>query len=490
MSTLQTRQAVVVGRSEQRRGVATARIGWHRVALRLSELAVDGGLICLSFWLAYLMRYRFELGGAVNPGDERPFATFEARALVFAGLGLLILWVRGIYRMPRTSGLLDEAIVVFGGLTTAMAGVVLTAFLTRFLPSRLVFVYAWAIAIALIVLRRWLTRRGRAWLWVRNHFVERVLVVGAGESGRRLMQAMIGMPNLGYRLVGYVDDAVATNAMPVATERRFLRAPRLGTTADVEQVVAYYDIDEVIVALPAGQQERSLAIIDHCRQRSVRFKVVPDLLQLSLDRVDLSEVAGLPLIGVKSASIRGANYALKRLTDIASSIAVLLLAALPMAVIALRIGRDGVPFTMLKFRCMVVDAETRRAELLARHDTMDPRLFKLADDPRLTRAGRRVRRWSLDELPQFVNVLRGDMSLVGPRPQIPEEVMHYAEWHKQRLMVTPGLTGLWQVGGRSNLTFDEMVRLDLFYAEHWSPWLDAKIVLRTIPAVLTRRGAH
>jgi lipopolysaccharide/colanic/teichoic acid biosynthesis glycosyltransferase len=139
---------------------------------------------------------------------------------------------------------------------------------------------------------------------------------------------------------------------------------------------------------------------------------------------------------------------------------------------------------------MVANADEQRAALMEAYSHLDSRLFKLRDDPRLTRVGKVLRRTSLDEIPQFVQVLRGHMSFVGPRPQLPEEVQRYEEWHHQRLLVTPGLTGLWQVNGRSNLTFDEMVRLDLYYAEHWSPWLDIKIVLRTIPAVLTCHGAY
>jgi len=231
---------------------------------------------------------------------------------------------------------------------------------------------------------------------------------------------------------------------------------------------------------------------------------VPDLLQLSLDRVDFGEVAGMPLIGLKDDSIRGVNRIAKRGIDIALASVVLTTMALPMAVIAWRIHRDspgpvlfrqsrvgrrGQTFTCFKFRCMIDGADDQRDDLIRAHEGSDPRLFKLADDPRLTRIGKRLRRWSLDELPQFVNVLRGEMSAVGPRPSLPGEVLAYDDWHRQRLLVTPGLTGLWQVNGRSNLTFDEMVRLDLYYAEHWSPWMDFKIVLRTLPAVLTRRGA-
>ncbi len=207
---------------------------------------------------------------------------------------------------------------------------------------------------------------------------------------------------------------------------------------------------------------------------------------------------------------------LGRALDLTLALLLLVILAPLMAVIALairldspgspifrqrRLGRRERPFTVNKFRTMraASDSEPHRAyirELIAhgagaaRQDGAGKPLFKLAVDDRVTRTGRFLRRWSLDELPQFLQVLRGEMSLVGPRPQLPEEVASYDEWHHQRLLVTPGLTGLWQVNGRSNLTFDEMVRLDLYYAEHWSPWLDAKILLRTIPAVLSGRGAY
>lgn len=154
-----------------------------------------------------------------------------------------------------------------------------------------------------------------------------------------------------------------------------------------------------------------------------------------------------------------------------------------------RIGKGGKPFTLYKFRSMV-DGADRQQEALRRATGRSALLFKLRDDPRVTRVGRFLRRTSLDELPQFFNVLKGEMSVVGPRPPVPEEVAEYQDWHLQRLLVTPGLTGLWQVNGRSDLTFDEMVRLDLYYVENWSPWLDLKVILRTVPVVLTGRGAY
>jgi exopolysaccharide biosynthesis polyprenyl glycosylphosphotransferase len=478
---------------------------WFRIAIGAGQFAIDAGLIFLAFWLAYGLRYDWELGGLVQPADYEPFETFRSRALLLIAFTLLTFSVRGLYRLPRSTGMLDEATMVVGGVTTAMAGVILTAFLSRFVPSRLVFIYAWAIAVVLLVGRRYLTRIARRMLWARQINVDRVIVVGAGAPGRRIMQAMMATPQLGYRVVGFVDDSLSGEGLAVATEVGLSRADRLGFTEDLERLVADHDVDEVIIALPASDNQRALDIIDHCRQQDVRFKVVPDLIQLSLDRVDLGEVAGVPLIGLKEAAIRGTNYAIKRGIDFALATVVLVVMAIPMVVIAVviragspgpalyrqqRVGRDGRIFTLTKFRCMVQNADDQRAELMAMHGHMDPRLFKLRDDPRLTREGRWLRRFSLDELPQFFQVLRGHMSVVGPRPQMPEEVKTYEEWHRQRMLVTPGLTGLWQVNGRSNLTFDEMVRLDLYYAEHWSLWLDIKIVLRTIPAVLTGRGAY
>ena len=468
-------------------------------------LALDVGLAWFAFWLAYVLRYELEVPRPLLPQDQEPFATFQGNAALFAGLTAAVFMIRGLYRLPRRTGLLDEASMVTGGLTTAMAGVTLWAFLLRFAPSRLVFVYAGVIAVILLLGRRVVTRVVRRRLWLRGIGVDRVLVVGAGETGRRVMQALMGQPALGYRVVGFVDDGLTGDAVAVATEHRVVRAERLGTTADVGEIVTGRRVDEVIIALPAAAHERVLAIVDQCRARAVTFKVVPDLFQLALDRVDIGEVSGVPLIGVRDASIRGANYWLKRSMDIAVAATVLVVMAIPMGLIALlvrrdsagpvlwrqrRIGRNGVPFTISKFRTMVDNADEQRPMLIATSNGADPLLFKLPADPRVTPVGRVLRRWSLDELPQFWHVLRGEMSLVGPRPPLPEEVSGYEEWHRQRLLVTPGLTGLWQVNGRSTLSFDEMVRLDLYYAEHWSPWLDIKIVLRTVPAVLSGEGAY
>jgi exopolysaccharide biosynthesis polyprenyl glycosylphosphotransferase len=224
---------------------------------------------------------------------------------------------------------------------------------------------------------------------------------------------------------------------------------------------------------------------------------------MSLNRVDVDTVSGIPLIGLKEVRIQGANALTKRTVDIVLSALALLFFAPLMALLALlirlessgpvifrheRIGKDGRRFTTYKFRSMRQDAEGLR-EQLVRMTAGDARLFKSRQDPRRTRVGAVMRRWSVDELPQLWNVLVGDMSIVGPRPQIPSEVETYEEWHCKRLAVSPGLTGLWQVSGRSELSFDEMVIYDIHYIQNWSLGLDFRILLRTIPAVLNGRGA-
>jgi exopolysaccharide biosynthesis polyprenyl glycosylphosphotransferase len=476
----------------------------HAWVRRVVAAVFDVALLWFAFWFAHVLRYQLEIGGEILPWNDEPFSTFHRPALLFVLLTLGVFLLRQVYTLPRSTSFLDEASLVVGGLVTAMAGVILAAFLFRFLPSRLVFLYAWLGAIVLLLARRALARQARRWLWARGIGVERVLVVGTGAAGQRVMEALLGQASFGRHLVGYVDDE-ADERLAVAGESGVSWIGRLGLTDEVGEIARRDRIDEVIVALPTGHSDETLRIVEQCRDGSVRFRVVPNLLQLSLDRVDLEEVAGVPLIGVQEPSIRGWNSVVKRLMDVTIAAVVLLIGAIPMGLIAVairldspgpilcrqrRVGRLGQEFTLVKFRSMVEDAELLRAEAIAGAKEGDRRLFKRRDDPRRTRVGRLLRRWSLDELPQFWHVLRGEMSVVGPRPPLPEEVAGYDEWHRERLLVTPGLTGLWQVNGRSDLTFDEMVRLDLYYADHWTPWLDVKVILRTIPAVLTGRGAY
>ncbi|GBD16446.1 UDP-glucose:undecaprenyl-phosphate glucose-1-phosphate transferase [bacterium HR26] len=471
---------------------------------RVVQMAIDAGLVLVAFWLAHALRYRAELGGDVPEAFVQPFSAFADKAALLVLAALAIFTVRGLYRLPRWTSLVDESSIIASGATTAMAIVILYSFLLRFSPSRLIFIYAWALMIALLIGERLLGRWLKAQLWARGIGVDRVLVVGAGPAGQRIMQYLYNHPRLGYRVIGFADVQAPAEELALATERRVVHPPYLGDLSQVTEIVRSAQVDEVIVALPPAHHDQILEIVEQCRELDVAFSLVPDLFELALDRVQISEVAGLPLIGIKEGQIRGWNYGIKRAMDIVISLTVLILAAPLMALIALaikldspgpilfrqvRVGKGGRHFILYKFRSMVDGAEQQQPVLQEVYGR-GALLFKLRDDPRVTRVGRFLRRTSLDELPQFFNVLKGEMSVVGPRPPVPAEVAEYQDWHLQRLMVTPGLTGLWQVNGRSDLSFDEMVRLDLYYAEHWSPWLDIKLMLRTVPVILTGRGAY
>jgi len=483
----------------------------HRTLARLptwlivgTRMGIDATLVYLAFRLAYWLRYDLAIGGDVPEFAQQPLDFFQGKILLLMLLTVLLFQFRGLYRLPRWTTLLDEASSIANAATTATAIVILYSFLQRFYPSRLIFVYAWLLVIALLVLKRAVVRIVRERLWIRGIGTDKVLVVGAGRAGQRLMQSLLGQPQLGYEVIGFVDDVEPTEALAIATDRRVVRPRYLGTSAEVSAIVRLHEVDEVIIALPPTQHAVMLRIMNECRADEIDFKLVPDLFELALDRVDIHEVGGLPLIGLKSARIAGWNYWVKRSMDIVVSSAILVFFSGPAAILAAaikldsdgpvlfrqeRVGKDGRRFTCYKFRTMVRDAEQQLDDMDGADD-IDQRLIKRRDDPRRTRVGIWLRRTSFDELPQFVNVVRGEMSIVGPRPPVPAEVAKYDAWHLDRLLITPGLTGLWQVSGRSNLTFEEMVRLDLYYAEQWSPWLDIKIMLRTIPAILTARGAY
>lgn len=484
-----------------RRRVATGVPVW---AVTVARMASDAAIVFIGFYLAYWLRYSMHLGGVVPDHRQQPFSFFQGKVVLLMLLTVLLFQIRGQYRLPRWKTTLDEASGIANGATTAMALVILYSFLQQFYPSRLIFVFAWALIIALLIVKRVIVRQARERLWLLGIGVDRVAIVGSGRAGQRVMQFLLSQPRLGYQVVGYIDDDPPAQELALATQRRLERPRHLGATAHIRDIVRRERVGEVIIALPPTAHKQMMDIMSQCRAEDIEFMLVPDLFELAMDRVAIHEVAGMPLISLNPARISGWNLLVKRSIDIAISLTVLISLWWLMALIALairldsdgpilfkqvRVGRNGRRFVCYKFRTMVRDAELLESTL---NETtlIDSRLIKHREDPRRTRVGKILRRASLDELPNFVNILLGQMSVVGPRPPVPREVADYDDWHQDRLLVTPGLTGLWQVNGRSNLSFDEMVRLDLYYAEHWSPWLDVKIILRTIPAILTARGAY
>jgi exopolysaccharide biosynthesis polyprenyl glycosylphosphotransferase len=467
----------------------------YQVLARLAVLLVDAAAINAAFFLAYVSRYVFALGGDVAEENFVDYVEYWPIQIALVVLVLGFFHLRGLYNLARGTAWFDEMLAVAAGAFYGVGLLFAVVSLVRYpANSRLTFIYAWVLIVVLVMLGRTIVRvlRGRARR--RGLGIARVVVVGDNSAGRMIMQSIADQPHLGYQVVGFL----ALTAGP-----DFGRFKRLGTVDDLPRVCEQYAIDEVIIALPAAYHRETLSIRDHCQRDGLRFKLVPDLYELSLNRVELDDINGIPLLSVKESAITGWNQFLKRVLDVTLAGLGLVLLAPLWALIALaikldspgpvlfrqeRVGRGETRFQCLKFRSMHQDAERVVHQLLAQNEATGP-LFKMRNDPRLTRVGRVLRRWSLDELPQLVNVLRGEMSLVGPRPPLPREVEQYEPWHRRRLEVAPGLTGLWQVSGRSELGFDEMVQFDIYYIENWSLGLDVRILLRTIPAVFRGRGA-
>ena len=321
----------------------------------------------------------------------------------------------------------------------------------------------------------------------------RAIVVGSGDHIDAVAHALGGPTRSHVDVVGFVS----------LVPRRENGLRSLGELSDLTTILSRERVDEVVIADPDFPQERAVDLVDRCHQRGVTVHVVPSTMEILLDRAEFVPGESVPLFTLRPPVFDGLQYAIKRTFDLVLSIVLLLvLAPLLLAVAAavrltsrgpviyrsMRPGMAGRPFHCFKFRTMLADADKAQHELEDLNE-LNGALFKIRDDPRLTPIGRTLRRFSLDELPQLLNVVRGEMSLVGPRPLPMRDFERLEEWHKKRYLVLPGITGLWQVSGRAELEFDDLVRLDFLYLERWSIFLDLSILLKTIPAVLTRRGA-
>jgi exopolysaccharide biosynthesis polyprenyl glycosylphosphotransferase len=330
-------------------------------------------------------------------------------------------------------------------------------------------------------------------------YVQNTIIVGAGEVGQLVAKKLVQHPEYGLNIVGFVDDE------PKERAGSLKNIALLGGLEQLPQMVQILDVERVIIAFSNHSNEEMLDLIRSLKDLDIQIDVVPRFYEVIGTNVGIHTAEGLPLIGLPPQRLSHSSRLLKRTMDLTLSIAgLVLLSPLLLAVAVwikldscgpvffrqLRMGHGDQTFEILKFRTMAVDADERKQELAAfnKHVNGDPRMFKIQDDPRVTRSGKALRRFSIDELPQLWNVVRGEMSLVGPRPLILEEDLHVVDWRRQRLNLKPGITGLWQVLGRDDIPFEEMVRLDYVYVTTWSLLNDTKLILRTIPALYRARA--
>lgn len=413
---------------------------------------------------------------------------------VYASSWVAVMTLSGLYR-PRARWSLRAETRDILRATSVMALVTLSVLFLAKLPdvSRLFLVVLFPVQAAATIASRAIVRAAMEHLRREGRNTRYAVVLGAGPRGQAFAKKLEGHRELGLKVVGFLDDRDDFALPP--------RWPRLGAISDLEQVMHRQIIDEVIICLPFSQWKLIDAISAVCEEEGKIVRIPMDVLERAISVGRVEELDGTPVFSLVTGPDRALTLAIKRTFDLIVSavslvilspvfllitIAIVLDSGRPVLFRQERLGVHGRTFSLVKFRSMVRDAEARRAGMAASNEMQGP-VFKVTLDPRITRVGRFLRRTSLDELTQLWNVVRGDMSLVGPRPPLADEVRDYDLWHRRRLSMKPGITGLWQVRGRRDPDFDRWVADDLEYIDHWSLWLDLQILARTIPAAFEGR---
>jgi exopolysaccharide biosynthesis polyprenyl glycosylphosphotransferase len=475
----------------------------RRAIVRGALLLADAAALLLATQSASLLRFGrlFNVGASENL--PRWFNIFDL-SFVMIAVWLVVLWSEGLYDLSRVFWGTGEYSRVIRALTTGVVGVIVIEYAFKAIAiSRGWTALAWALACAFVIGGRALVR---VWIgWERRHgrLLRPTLVVGFNPEAVGIIRALRKNTESGLVPVGCLASSQADR---LALDHCADDVPCLGSAGDIRAVLADHFVDTVLIASTAFDHDVLARVINDLRDLDVDIQLSSGLFDVTTSRVQIREASGIPLITIRSVSFAPWKRFVKRTFDLVVG-GLILAVGLPVWIIVAlgikldspgpvlyhqrRVGRAGVEFAMLKFRSMYEDADDRLAELRAAgsNEATGP-LFKMRDDPRVTRIGRWMRVFSVDEFPQLLNVMRGEMSLVGPRPPLPDETSEYTDHHWRRMEVLPGLTGLWQVSGRSRLTFEEMIRLDLFYIENWSVGFDLGLMLRTIPAVLFARGAY
>jgi exopolysaccharide biosynthesis polyprenyl glycosylphosphotransferase len=471
----------------RRRTAVVRRRGWlvRRMLLVADVLGLAGACLLAEAVTA-----------AAAPGPDRVATSTEFLLFVLTlPLWIVVAKLYGLYERDeeRTDhSTTDEFAGVFHMITVCVGLFVFALYLTHLAhPSLGKVAIFWAAGIAFVASGRTAARAS-----CRRHvcYLQNTIIVGAGDVGQLIGRKLLKHPEYGINLLGFVDDT------PKERREDLEHLTLLGPVDRLPALVRLFDVERVVIAFSQDSHERTLELIRSMKDMDIQIDIVPRLFELVGPNFDMHSVEGIPLLGLPPPRLSRSSKLLKRTFDLALTIPGLVALAPVFALIALLIKRDsagpvffrqvrmgcnGRTFRIWKFRTMTVDADERKPEVAHLNQHLlnggDPRMFKIPDDPRVTRFGRWLRRYSLDELPQLFNVLRGEMSLVGPRPLILDEDRHVLEWARQRLNLKPGCTGPWQVQGRSGIPFEEMVKLDYLYVTSWSVFRDLKLIARTPP---------
>lgn len=474
------------------------------IAFGLLRIPVDFAMVVVGFILGYKLRLlgdfvpgrQFE----VVPANFLPVEEYFEFNLLFAAMLVAVFALFGLYRLKNTEGPFRESRNVVKLSLIWMLVMMAYFFITReVFFSRLVLVFGAVASVLLIVLARFLLRAVERLLLSANIGKRRVLLIGANKICQRIAKSLMKDPH--YTVVGHLADG----------SKRVPDLKFLGSLKELSRAIRKHEVESVIQTNQDMSTLEDHEILEFCQENHLEYRFVPDILEVERSNIEIEPLGGFPLIHMKPTPLDGWGRIYKRTEDIVLSLLGLVVLSPVFLMVALgikldspgpvffsrledgspayRIGQAGKKFRFYKFRSMKHNTHHLRYSELAEKNHRKGPLVKIKDDPRITRFGRLLRKTSIDELPNLWNVLKGDMSLVGPRPHLPEEVEQYEGHHHFLLTIKPGITGLSQISGRSDLDFEEEVRLDSFYIKHWSPWLDLKILIKTLLVVFKGKAA-
>ncbi len=459
------------------------------------SILLDWLCITLALYIAILIRpYLGILGAWVRDYTVRPSLNIYLY-FIFPLVWIGIFIMNRVYDPEKFLSLSEEMGAVL--LNSIYAGIALSGlvYLSERGLSRILFITFLLISITLLVIHRFLYR-----IFIKDRtqgkgVLNRILIAGAGPVGIEFARKISLMKDIDYQIIGYLDDNINLN---ISGARIY------GTLDNVKEVVNKYRINNIIIALPSRAHERITDFVSQVHTLPVRLWIIPDYFHLTLSQAKVTEFAGMPLIDLRSPALTYYQRLIKRVFDLLLCVLMLIVLTpvflLIMLIIAIgspgpvfyiseRVKENGELFKMIKFRTMHINAD-QLLDQVAIKDKKGNTIYKRPDDPRLTRVGGFLRKTSLDELPQLINVLIGDMSLVGPRPELPQFVDRYELWQRKRFTIPQGMTGWWQVNGRSDKPMHLNTEDDIYYIQNYSIWLDLKIEAKTILVVLRAKGAY
>jgi len=449
----------------------------------------------------------------LNPFFSIQMSFYDASYLIPPATIIVVIWVilfyqTGKYDLTEKISNLSLLMKILKSVTICTVVLMIVAFLSRSENySRSLIVMLWAISFLILTFMNILSFKVQRWFKNLKVGVENIGIMGYSNQSIDLVKKIMNIPRMPYHFCGYI-----LSRGPEICARELIRQDDniIGYTDEIPAIINKYSLDRIIICSASVKNEETLLLARTCEKMGVHLNIVPDIINFISNRITLTDIDNIPLIEIKRPGFTRWDFGVKRIFDLS---AILVLGAVlfpllclivvltkldsrgPIFYVQKRIGKGSKYFSLYKFRSMSANADRTREGLEGLNEA-DGYLFKIKNDPRITRIGRFLRRYSLDELPQIFNVLKGEMSIVGPRPLPTADLekmsreSEYNYWLEERCKVLPGITGLWQINGRSNAKFDELVSYDMYYLENWSLWLDFQILLKTIPVVLSSKGAY